>query len=94
MGNFSTGNVLVKNNPFIFYQDSEDMIETGNRQDYPNPLRAIFDDLAPLLFESDPSTRYPQEFSGDSHDTWCGSEQSLGAVSVETQALRASELNA
>ena len=64
MGNFSTGNVLVKDNPFIFYQDSEDRIETGNRQDYPNPLRAIFDDLAPLLFESDPSTRYPQEFSG------------------------------
>ena len=57
MGDFSTGDVLVTTNPFIFYVDSEDKIETGSRQDYPNPLRAIFDDLAPLLFESDPSTR-------------------------------------
>ena len=64
MGDFSTGDVLVTTNPFIFYVDSEDKIETGSRQDYPNPLRAIFDDLAPLLFESDPSTRYPQELSG------------------------------
>ena len=64
MGDFSTGDVLVKTNPFIFYVDSEDKIETGKKQDYPNPLRAIFDDLAPLLFESEPSTRYPQEFSG------------------------------
>jgi hypothetical protein len=64
MGDFSTGDVLVKNNPFIFYIESEKRIETGKKQDYPNPLRAIFDDLAPLLFESEPSTRYPQEFSG------------------------------
>ena len=64
MGDFSTGDVLVKNNPFIFYIESEKRIETGNKQEYPNPLRAIFDDLAPLLFESEPSTRYPQEFSG------------------------------
>ena len=78
MGNFSTGNVLVKDNPFIFYQDSEDRIETGNRQDYPNPLRAIFDDLAPLLFESDPSTRYPQEFSGvKGFDIWPSEVQSI-----------------
>lgn len=64
MGDFSTGDVLVKDNPFIYYIEGELRIETGNRQEYPNPLRAIFDDLAPLLFESDPSTRYPQEFSG------------------------------
>lgn len=64
MGDFSTGDVSVATNPFIFYIDSEDKIETGNKQEYPNPLRAIFDDLAPLLFESDPSTRYPQELSG------------------------------
>jgi len=64
MGDFSTGDTLVKDNPFIFYIESEKRIETGNKQEYPNPLRAIFDDLAPLLFESEPSTRYPQEFSG------------------------------
>ena len=64
MGDFSTGDVLVKDNPFIFYIESEKRIETGKKQEYPNPLRAIFDDLAPLLFESEPSTRYPQEFSG------------------------------
>jgi len=64
MGDFSTGDVLVKNNPFIFYIENEKKIETGKKQEYPNPLRAIFDDLAPLLFESEPSTRYPQEFSG------------------------------
>lgn len=64
MGDFSTGDVLVKENPFIFYEQSEKKIETGKRSDYPNPLKAIFDDLAPLLFESEPSTRYPQELSG------------------------------
>jgi len=64
MGDFSTGDVLVKENPFIFYEESEKKIETGKRSDYPNPLKAIFDDLAPLLFESEPSTRYPQELSG------------------------------
>lgn len=61
MGSFSTS--ADEDNPFIFYEESEYLEEGKERDTYPNPLRAIYDDLAPLLFESEPSTRYPKEFS-------------------------------
>lgn len=61
MGSFST--TTDDDNPFTWNEEGEYIEEGKERDEYPNPLRAIYDDLAPLLFESDPSTRYPKEFS-------------------------------
>lgn len=62
MGSFST-NTAAEDNPFTFTLPADPVEEGKERDEYPNPLRAIYDDLAPLLFESEPSTRYPKEFS-------------------------------
>jgi hypothetical protein len=63
MGNINTGDRWDEN-PFIFYEFGEDIVDTQERREMPNPLRALYEDVAPLLLRSPPSERYPQEPTG------------------------------
>jgi len=51
-------------NPFVFFQSAEYVINPQQRQEMPNPLRAMYEDLAPMLLRSPPSKRYPQQPTG------------------------------
>jgi len=59
MGTFGSGE-RYGDNPFIIFKSSEYIINPQSQQDMPNPLRAMYEDLAPLLIRSPPSKRYPQ----------------------------------
>jgi len=63
MGNISTGERWDEN-PFIFYKMDEYILDTQEKKDMPNPLRALYEEVAPLLLRSPPSERYPQELTG------------------------------
>jgi len=39
-------------------------VDTQERKEMPNPLRALYEEVAPLLLRSPPSERYPQEPTG------------------------------
>lgn len=59
MGTFGSGE-RYGDNPFIFKESDEYILNPQSQQDMPNPLRAMYEDLAPLLIRSPPSKRYPQ----------------------------------
>jgi hypothetical protein len=40
------------------------LVKPQQQQEMPNPLRAMYEDLAPLLLRSPPSKRYPQQPTG------------------------------
>ena len=63
MGTFGSGE-RYGDNPFIFFESGEYIINPQSQQDMPNPLRAMYEDLAPLLIRSPPSKRYPQQPTG------------------------------
>jgi len=63
MGTFGSGE-RYDDNPFVFKESSEYVINPQSQQDMPNPLRAMYEDLAPLLIRSPPSKRYPQQPTG------------------------------
>jgi len=63
MGTFGSGE-RYDDNPFVFMESSEYVINPQSQQDMPNPLRAMYEDLAPLLIRSPPSKRYPQQPTG------------------------------
>ena len=63
MGNINTGD-RWDDNPFIFYEFDEDIVDTQEKLEMPNPLRALYEEVAPLLLRSPPSERYPQELTG------------------------------
>ena len=60
MGEFG-GNERWDENPFVFFQEGELINEGMEKINPPNPIRAIYEDIAPLVLESPPSKRYPQE---------------------------------
>ena len=47
MGTFGSGE-RYGDNPFIFFESGEYIINPQSQQDMPNPLRAMYEDLAPL----------------------------------------------
>jgi len=63
MSAFGTGEAYDEN-PFVFFQSAEYVINPQQRQEMPNPLRAMYEELAPLLLRSPPSKRYPQQPTG------------------------------
>jgi len=63
MGTFGSGE-RYGDNPFIIFKSSEYIINPQSPQDMPNPLRAMYEDMAPLLLRSPPSKRYPQQPTG------------------------------
>lgn len=63
MGAFGSGD-RWSDNPFIYYGQDEHLVPPQRKQDMPNPLRAMYEDLAPLLIRSPPSKRYPQQPTG------------------------------
>ncbi len=63
MGNINTGD-RWDDNPFIFFEMDEYIVDTQERKEMPNPLRALYEEVAPLLLRSPPSERYPQEPTG------------------------------
>ncbi len=63
MGTFGSGE-RYDDNPFVFFASDEYIINPQQRQEMPNPLRAMYEDLAPLLLRSPPSKRYPQQPTG------------------------------
>lgn len=63
MSAFGTGE-SYDDNPFVFFMSDEYIIEPQSKQEMPNPLRAMYEDLAPLLIRSPPSKRYPQQPTG------------------------------
>ncbi len=67
MSGFGTGE-RWSNNPFIYYGQEDHLVPPQRKQDMPNPLRAMYEDLAPLLIRSPPSKRYPQQPTG--RKTW------------------------
>ena len=48
MGTFGSGE-RYGDNPFIIFKSSEYVINPQSPQDAPNPLRAMYEDMAPLL---------------------------------------------
>jgi len=63
MGEFNVGERWDEN-PFVFFGEGE-MINQGlDKVAPPNPVRAIYENLAPLIIRSPPAKRYPQEPSG------------------------------
>ena len=54
MGTFGSGE-RYGDNPFIFFESNEYIVNPQSQQDMPNPLRAMYEDLAPLLVRSPPS---------------------------------------
>ena len=67
MGAFGSGD-RWSDNPFVFFGTDEHLVPPQRKQDMPNPLRAMYEDLAPLLIRSPPSKRYPQQPTG--RKTW------------------------
>ena len=63
MSDFGSG-ARYDDNPFIFYVSDEYLVKPQESQEMPNPLRAMYEDLAPLLLRSPPSERYPQQPTG------------------------------
>ena len=63
MGTFGGGE-RYDDNPFIYFESAEYIIQPQQKQDMPNPLRAMYEDIAPLLLRSPPSKRYPQQPTG------------------------------
>ena len=63
MGTFGSGE-RYDDNPFVFFASDEYVIDPQEKQEMPNPLRAMYEDLAPLLLRSPPSKRYPQQPTG------------------------------
>lgn len=63
MGTFGSGE-RYDDNPFVFFESNEYVIQPQSQQDMPNPLRAMYEDLAPLLLRSPPSKRFPQQPTG------------------------------
>ena len=63
MGEFGSGE-RYGDNPFVFFEASEYIVEPQLKQEMPNPLRAMYEDIAPLLLRSPPSKRYPQQPTG------------------------------
>ena len=63
MSAFSEGE-SYDDNPFVFFMSDEYIINPQSTQEMPNPLRAMYEDLAPLLLRSPPSKRYPQQPTG------------------------------
>ena len=63
MGTFGGGE-RYDDNPFIYFESEEYIIQPQQKQDMPNPLRAMYEDIAPLLLRSPPSKRYPQQPTG------------------------------
>jgi len=63
MGTFGSGE-RYGDNPFIFFESNEYIVNPQSQQDMPNPLRAMYEDLAPLLVRSPPSKRFPQQPTG------------------------------
>ena len=63
MGTFGSGE-RYDDNPFVFFASDEYIINPQQKQEMPNPLRAMYEDLAPLLLRSPPSKRYPQQPTG------------------------------
>jgi len=63
MGTFGGGE-RYDDNPFIFKEASEYIIQPQMKLDAANPLRAMYEDLAPLLLRSPPSKRFPQQPTG------------------------------
>jgi len=63
MGTFGSGE-RYGDNPFIIFKSSEYIINPQSPQDMPNPLRAMYEDMAPLLIRSPPSKRFPQQPTG------------------------------
>tara|TARA_Y100000034_G_scaffold45651_1_gene56095 strand:+ start:3935 stop:4987 length:1053 start_codon:yes stop_codon:yes gene_type:complete len=63
MSAFSEGEAY-DDNPFVFFMSDEYIINPQQTQEMPNPLRAMYEDLAPLLLRSPPSKRYPQMPTG------------------------------
>jgi len=63
MSAFGTGEAYDEN-PFVFFKSDEYVLNPQQKQEMPNPLRAMYEDLAPLLLRSPPSKRYPQQPTG------------------------------
>ncbi len=63
MGSFGSGE-RYDDNPFVFFMSDEYIINPQQKQEMPNPLKAMYEDLAPLLLRSPPSKRYPQQPTG------------------------------
>ena len=63
MGTFGSGE-RFGDNPFVCFESSEYILNPQSQQDMPNPLRAMYEDLAPLLLRSPPSKRFPQQPTG------------------------------
>ena len=63
MGTFGSGE-RYDDNPFIFFASDEYIVNPQAKQEMPSPLRAMYEDLAPLLLRSPPSKRYPQQPTG------------------------------
>ena len=51
MGTFGGGE-RYDDNPFIYFESEEYIIQPQQKQDMPNPLRAMYEDIAPLLLRS------------------------------------------
>lgn len=63
MGTFG-GGARYDDNPFVFFDSGEYILYPQQKQEMPNPLRAMYEELAPLLLRSPPSKRYPQQPTG------------------------------
>ena len=63
MGEFGGGE-RYDDNPFIYFESNEYSVNPQNKQEMPNPLKAMYEELAPLLLRSPPSKRYPQQPTG------------------------------
>ena len=63
MGEFGGGE-RYDDNPFIYFESSEYIVNPQSKQEMPNPLKAMYEELAPLLLRSPPSKRYPQQPTG------------------------------
>jgi len=63
MGEFG-GNEKWNENPFVFFAEGELINQGMEKLSPPNPIRAIYENLAPMIIRSPPAKRYPQEPSG------------------------------
>lgn len=63
MGEFGGGE-RYGDNPFIYFEASEYLVQPQQKNEMPNPLKAMYEEIAPLLLRSPPSKRYPQQPTG------------------------------
>lgn len=63
MGEFNVGERWDEN-PFVFFAEGELINQGLERVSPPSPIRAIYEQMAPLIIRSPPAKRYPQEPSG------------------------------